>query len=259
MAPRGDDDNKPDRRENPHLLSLAVYEISLAVHEIRGPASVVGGYLRMLQRDTDPAMSERQKHMVEEAEKSCARLVAIVAELSDIGKLDGGLVSLARRPLDVFALVGEVAELVHEAKDREVHLTLRGDRVGAPMSGDAERLRAAFNAIFRAILREKPGPATVVAELRRVVRDGGAHAVVIVSDEASVQEAYEREPGPFYEKRGGLGLALPLARRVIEGHGGRLWSPKPVSDDDPDLDPVTDPPTDPVTRGSAIVSLPLTE
>jgi len=244
MAPRGDD-KKLDRHESYTQL------LSLAVHEIRTPVSVVGGYLRMLQRDSDPPLSDRQKHMVEEAERSCARIVAIVAELSDIGKLDGGLITLAQRPLDVFALVGEVAELVHEAKDREVHLTLRGDEVGAPMSGDAVRLGAAFNAIFRAILREKPGPATVVAERRRVARDGKSAAVVIVSDEASVQEAYEREPAPFYEKRGGLGLALPLARRVIEGHGGRLWSPAPSHDDDPM--------NDPIARGSAIVSLPLTE
>ena len=240
MTSRGDDDQL-GRHENYTQL------LSLAVHEFRTPASVVGGYLRMLQRDTDPPMSERQRHMVEEAEKSCARIVAIVAELSDIGKLDGGLITLARQPLDAFALLAEVAELVHEASDREVHLTIRGDERGAPISGDRTRLRTAFDAIFRAILREKPGPAIVVAERRRVARDGGASAVVIVSDEASVQEAYEREPVPFYEKRGGLGLALPLARRVIEGHGGRLWSPKPARDDDP------------LARGSAIVSLPITE
>jgi nitrogen fixation/metabolism regulation signal transduction histidine kinase len=144
-------------------------------------------------------------------------------------------------------MTAEVAELVHEARDREVHLKVRGEERGAPMSGDTARLRTAFDAIFRAILREKPGPATVVAERRRVAQGGGAAAVVIVSDEASVQEAYEREPAPFYEKRGGLGLALPLARRVIEGHGGRLWSPTPSRDDDP------------IARGSAIVSLPLTE
>src|SRR5689334_9027221 len=82
--------------------------LSLAVHEFRTPASVVGGYLRMLQRDSDPPLSERQRRMVDEAEKSCARLVAIVAELSDIGKLDGGAMSLGRQPLDLFSLVGEV-------------------------------------------------------------------------------------------------------------------------------------------------------
>ena len=35
--------------------------ISLAVHELRSPASVVGGYLRMLQRDTEAPLSDRQR------------------------------------------------------------------------------------------------------------------------------------------------------------------------------------------------------
>src|SRR5262249_28448409 len=147
-----------------------------------------------------------------EAEKSCARIIAIVNELSDIGKLDGGLISFSRQPIDAFALVGEVAELVHEAREREVHLKVSGDDHGAAMSGDAPRLRTAFEAIFRAILREKAGPATIVADRRVLTREGRTCAVVIISEEASVQDAYDREPVPFDEKRGGLGLALPLAR-----------------------------------------------
>ena len=65
--------------------------LSLAVHELRTPASVVGGYLRMLQRDTETPLSDRQRKMVDEAEKSCARLVALIAELSEVGKIDAGL------------------------------------------------------------------------------------------------------------------------------------------------------------------------
>jgi signal transduction histidine kinase len=240
----------PDVRDDPKLNRTAEHYsklFSLAVHEFRTPASVVNGYLGMLRRDGDPALSERQRKMVDEAEKSFARIIAIVDELSEIGKLDGGLISLARQPLDVFTLVKEVAELVHEAKDREVHLKLRGDDHGAPIYGDVPRLRTAFDAVFRAILREKPGRSTVVADRRLVTRDGGTFAVVIVSEEASVQEAYDREPVAFFEKRGGLGLALPLAGRVFEGHGGRLSSPKPLVEDDPFM------------RGSAIISLPITE
>ena len=240
----------PDVRDDAKLNRTAEHYsklLSLAVHEFRTPASVISGYLRMLQRDSDPTLSERQRKMVDEAGKSCARIIAIVDELSDIGKLDGGLISLVRQPLDVFALVGEVAELVHEAEDREVHLKLRGDDHGAPIAGDGPRLRVAFDAIFRAILREKPGHSTVIADRRLVSRDGHLAAVVIVSEEATVQEAYDREPVSFFEKRGGLGLALPLAGRVIEAHGGRLSSPKPLLDDDP------------LTRGSAIISLPITE
>src|SRR5262249_4571312 len=142
--------------------------LSLAVHEFRTPASVVGGYLRMLARDQD--LNERQRKMIDEAERSCARLVAIVAELSELGKLDSGAIALARQPLDLFTLAADVAAHVQEGKDREVHLIVTGPDSGAPVTGDAGRLRGAFDAIFRAILRERPGPSTVVAE-RRIVRE----------------------------------------------------------------------------------------
>src|SRR5262245_51570715 len=224
--------------------------LSLAVHEFRTPASVVGGYLRMLQRDAESTLNERQRRMVDEAEKSCGRLVALIAEMSDISKLDAGLIALGSQPLDLFALVGEVAGLVQEARDRDVHLEARGPSDGVTISGDATRLRSAFDAVFRAILREKPGPSTVVADRRLESRDGRPSAVVVVADTETLQSASDRTPGVFDEKRGGLGLALPLARRIIEGHGGRIWSPAPA-DDSPDAAAIA--------RGTAIISLPVTE
>jgi len=222
--------------------------LSLAVHEFRTPVSVVGGYLRMLQRDAADPLTDRQRKMIDEAEKSCARLVAIIAQLSDISKLDAGLIGLARQPLDVFPLMSEVAEHVHDAEDREVHLEVRGEAAGATVLGDAARLRTAFEAILRAILREKPGPCTVVADRHRTTAAGPSSAVIVIAEEADVQAVYDGAPGTFDERRGGLGLELPLARRIIEGHGGRVWSPALVAADD-----------EPRARGSAVISLPLTE
>jgi signal transduction histidine kinase len=223
--------------------------LSLAVHELRTPASVVGGYLRMLQKDQNPPMSERQLHMIDEAEKSCARLVAIVAELSEIGKLDSGVIRFAQRQFDLFSLLGELAELVHEGSDRNVQLKMVGPPEGAPMSGDPARLQTAFQAIFRAILREQAGPVTVVAERRHETVDGAPCAVVVVAIEGSVQEAYDRASGPFDDRRGGLGLALPLARRVIEGHGGRMRSPALASAASANADSLA--------RSSVVISFPL--
>src|SRR5947207_6025974 len=93
------------------------------------------------------------------------------------------------------------------------------------VAGDETRLMTAFSAIFRAVLRERAGPCTVVAD-RRIVEEGSrSSAVVVVADEAGVQAAYDAPAGVFDEKRGGVGLSLPIARRVIEAHGGRMWSP----------------------------------
>ena len=231
--------------------------LSLAVHELRGPAGVVIGWLRMLQKDANGSLSEQQRKMIDEAAKSCARLNAVVEELSDVGKLDGGRISLKRQPTDAFSLVAEVADLVQDVEDRGVGLEVRGPANGATLSGDVTLLRKAFDVVFRAIMREKPRECTVVAERRIEQIDGLRSAIVIVADESSVQAAYDRAPGPFNERRGGVGLGLPLARRVIEGHGGRIWSPVPLAGTPEPVDGGQS--TDPLTRGSAIISLPITE
>ncbi len=222
--------------------------LSLAVHEFRTPASVVGGYLRMLQSDQDPPMSERQLRMIDQAAKSCERLVALIAELSEIGKLDGGLIAIAQQPVDLFTLIEEAGAGVPASDDRDVRLTLSGPSSGAPITGDAGRLRATFDAVFRAILREKPGPVVVVAERRRETRDGREFAVVIVADEGHVQEVRDSVPGTFDDLRGGLGLVLPLARRVIERHGGDIWSPAATAPADEGGHGA---------HGSAVISFPL--
>src|SRR5262245_9390134 len=227
------------RESYPQLLSLAV-------HELRTPCSIVAGYLRLLRREGGDPLTDQQRKMISEAEKSCTRFISLIAELSEISKLDSGFITLAERPFDVFSLVQEVAGLVHEAQDREVRLEVRGDETGAPATGDPDRLRAAFDAVFRAILREKAGAVTVVAERRLVTREGRVSAVVVVADEADVQTVYDSPQTAFDVKRGGLGLALPLARRIIEGHGGQLSAPEASAGEQR-------------ARGSALIALPITE
>jgi signal transduction histidine kinase len=218
--------------------------LSLAAHEFRTPASVVGGYLRMLSRDAEQPLSDRQRKMVEEAEKSCARLVALIGELSEISKLDGNTAPFKPEPVDLFQLVREVAAGVHEAGDREVVLVVRGETAGARSKVDPIRIRAAFDAFFRAILREQPGQTTVVADCRKA-SDGSA--VVVVARDSDVQRAYDAPPGPFDEKRGGLGLVLPIACRVIARHGGRVWSPDVPAQSDAGL----------AGRSAVVISVPV--
>jgi signal transduction histidine kinase len=200
--------------------------LSLAVHEFRTPASVVGGYLRMLQRDTESPLADRHRKMVEEAEKSCARLVALIGELSEVSKLDDPQLKLQEEPLDLFAMVREVGSDVGKSEEeRGVTFAARGPASGAALTGDAVRLHRALSALFRAVLREQPGNVLVVAECQLKAEDGRTSAVIVIAPEDRVAWALGAKPMPLDEKRGGLGLAVPIARRVIGRHGGRVWSP----------------------------------
>src|SRR4051812_11403389 len=131
--------NVSDRESVAALIEAYSQLLSLAVHELRTPTSVVGGYLRMLQRDSDGSLSERERKMIDAAARSCGRIAELINEMSDISKLDGGTAAVRLETFDLFAVVQEVAEGVVEGRDREVRLEVRGDAAGAPIAGDLAR------------------------------------------------------------------------------------------------------------------------
>jgi signal transduction histidine kinase len=199
--------------------------LSLAAHEFRTPVSVASGYLRMLLQDGAAPLDERQRKMIQDADKACSRLAAIVSELSQIAKLDEDAVIWGRNTFDLFTMLDEVGSGVHEASDRDVKLEVAGEAAGAPMTGDLARLQVAFTAIFRAVLREQPSGTRVVVDRGRVKKKASdTSALIVVARAEDVESARTSAPASFNEYRGGLGLALPIARRVVEKHGGRMWS-----------------------------------
>jgi signal transduction histidine kinase len=199
--------------------------MSLAVHELRTPVTVVAGYLRMLLREQAGPLNEKQKKMLEEADRSCARLGALVAEMSELGKLSGGELALARQDFDLAALAAELASTLHEAEDRGVSLEVR-DTIPLVVTGDRPRIAAAVKALMQSALRERIEPGVLIVRCSARTESPG-WAVLAIGDETTLGElergAASTAAG-FDEWRGGLGLALPVARRVIEAHDGAVWS-----------------------------------
>jgi signal transduction histidine kinase len=200
--------------------------MSLAVHELRTPVTVVCGYIRMVLKEHGGPLTEKQKKMLQEAERSCDRISALVAEMSDLGKLESHDLSVARQDVDLCALVAELASDMHEGEDRGVRLDVRVPNAPVTVTGDRARLSAAVTTLLHAALRERGEPGVIVAECS-VLGAAPRWAVLAVGDEdalPSLVDAGLGTPPPFDEYRGGLGLALPVARRVVEALGGALWS-----------------------------------
>ncbi|MBM3772830.1 MAG: HAMP domain-containing histidine kinase [Acidimicrobiia bacterium] len=221
--------------------------VTLAVHEMRTPASVVGGYLRMLLTDATIPLESRQRRMVEEADKACQRLVALMAELSDLAKLDAGTVKLNIDRFDAFELVREVTGQVREGEDRGLVLDVQGPSTGAPLAGDRTRLRGALEVAVRAVMREQPSSTVIVVRVDRTLDAGRQHARVVIAPAPDADRAAASTGGPFEEYRRGLGLGLPLARRVIANVGGRIWSALPAEGTELPLG----------SRGAIVIVLPI--
>jgi signal transduction histidine kinase len=200
--------------------------MSLAVHELRTPVTVVSGYLRMLLREQGGPLSEKQRKMLEEADRSCARIGTLVSEMSDLGKLEGGDLQPSGPEFDLCALISELASGMHEGEDRGIRLETRGIDRPVMVAGDRTRLAAALRALMHAALRERADPGAIVVECSTSTNSNQAWAVVAIGAEGLVRSLVDAAPSTpaFDEWRGGLGLALPVGRRVIEAHGGAVWS-----------------------------------
>ena len=201
--------------------------LSLAVHEFRTPVTVALGYLRMLLNEQQAGpLTERQRKLAQEADQACQRIGALVGDMSDLSKIAARELALERQEIDVNALLLEVASHMHEGADRGVRLEVRASEHAAMMTGDRARISAALSALIHAALRELGEPGTVVAQCFVVRESDTTWAVVAIGREpllAGLASAH-RAPPPFDEFIYGLGLVLPLARRVIEAHGGAVWS-----------------------------------
>ena len=184
----------------------------------------------MLLREQAGPLTDQQRKMLQEADKSCARIGSLVAEMSELGKLEDGQIQVARVPFDLGALIVEVASSMHEGEDRGVRLETR---VPGPVmvAGDRPRLAAAIGALMHSALRERGEPGVIVVECSTLseanhTEPNHTWAIVTIGDETAAKPlaAARTSPPAFDEWRGGLGLALPVGRRVIEAHGGALWS-----------------------------------
>jgi len=202
--------------------------MSLAVHELRTPVTVACGYLRMVLKEQGGPLTDKQKTMLQEAERSCERISALVAQMSDLGRLEGHDLIVARNDVDLAALLAELANGSEEGQDRGVRLEVRVPNKPVMVTGDRTRLSIAIMTLLHAALRERGEPGIVVAECAVIADTTPSWAVLAVGAGEMMPtllgDARRPELPPFDEWRGGLGLALPIARRVFELLGGALWS-----------------------------------
>jgi K+-sensing histidine kinase KdpD len=196
--------------------------LSLSVHEFRTPMTVVSGYIRMLLKDRAGVLTDPQRRLLEEAEKACGRLSALVAEMSEVSNLEAGTAPFNKSAADLRAILREAVAELPPLPDREVTVTLDTGDGPAPITADPVRLKNALTSVTASLRRELIGEEPLVIRERAT----GSGNELLFGDSATIA-ALEAETGDtraiFDEWRGGVGLSLMVARRVLSAHGAEIF------------------------------------
>ncbi|MAB82079.1 MAG: two-component sensor histidine kinase [Phycisphaerae bacterium] len=227
-----------EARHSQRLSELGSMTSGLA-HEIRNPLSTVGLNAQLLHEDLasadlDPEQRERLMHRIDSLAREVDRLGHILGDFLDFA----GRVKLDPQPCDLRTIVEELVDFYHPQCD-QAGVVLR-----VQMPEDPVRVHVDEGLLKQALLNLLIN-ATQILERAAEAEGGEAGELILKVDEDSdfawvhvidtgpgiEEEDRERIFHPYVSKRkGGTGLGLPTARRIVEEHGGRLHVESVVGD-----------------------------
>lgn len=205
-------------KERVHLLSSFIQNAS---HEFRTPLTIISSSAHLLLRLED---AERRQQKAERIEAQVQRLTKLVDMQLAMAQLES-IPTLARTPIDVGAICKTICQqAVYAHGDRPTIRYENGVRLPQVM-GDVSYLRDALQHLVENAYRFTPqgGSITVASgvdadQVWLEVRDTGpgiaADMLPRIFDTFWRQDDAHTTPG--------LGLGLPLARKIIERHEGRI-------------------------------------
>jgi signal transduction histidine kinase len=209
--------------------------ISIASHELRTPVTALKGYIYLLKENENDPLSTEQRELVDGLESSTDVLGGIVQEITDMSLLDRKGLPLDAAPTALDELVAAVIER-NASSFRRRRLAARSEvEPGLPrVLVDHERLGQALQNLVSNAIRFTPDGGQVAVGARQ---DGDEVALWVADSGIGIPEKefsrifdriYEvgtivhHSSGTIEFGSSGIGLGLPIAKGIVEAHGGRI-------------------------------------
>lgn len=198
--------------------------LAIVSHDLRNPLNAVMLAASLLQTSEQVAPDDREQ--LEIIDISAKRMQRLIEDLLDVTRLEGGKrLPIQPAPLDVPSLFAETYELFKsQAVTSSVTLQYHTDDGVPPVYADRHRvLQVLSNLIGNAMKFTPPGGMITYRAERQ-----GTNVLFTVSDTGPgiPQEDLGDIFNPYWQAkrtaRLGAGLGLPIAKGIVESHGGRI-------------------------------------
>lgn len=201
--------------------------MSIASHQLRTPLSGIAGYLSMIMDGDYGETAPEQKPVIKDILNASQRLSRIVNVFLNVTRIEAGrfVMNFTTAPFDT-VIEDIYKELKPTADKKDVELTLKKSKL-PEVEADIDKIKdVILNLVDNAIKYTPEGSVTITSEANKrtvhvMVQDTG---VGIAPEEAkNLFSKFVRGSGIAQVQPDGSGLGLYIAKRVVEGHSGKIW------------------------------------
>ena len=193
-------------------------------HELKTPLTAISGFAELMAEGMVPPGKELE--FASDIYRESRRLIGLVEDIINLSQLDENPQSFEREPVDLYALSGEVLQVLRPAAEkRNVTLTLEGRSetvVGVRRILD----EMITNLCDNAVKYNREGGSVCVSVGRRnggvllKVRDTGIG--IPYADQSRVFERFYRVDKSHSRAIGGTGLGLSIVKHGAQYHDARM-------------------------------------
>jgi signal transduction histidine kinase len=199
-------------------------------HELRTPLNSILGFADVILEELDGPLTENMSNDLRLIQKNGAHLLHLINDVLDMAKIEAGRMNLNPENFFLIELLEEVTGLTSSlASERNNALFIESaSDQSISIYADRTRLRQVMiNLVNNAIKFTERGKISILMERRDdlvyvAVKDTGIG--IPPENLESVFQEFTQVDTSTTRKAGGTGLGLPISRRLVEMHGGRLWA-----------------------------------
>ncbi|MBI3814217.1 MAG: hypothetical protein HY279_07115 [Nitrospinae bacterium] len=206
--------------------------LNIVTHDIRTPLTSIRAYTDMLlmYKDKPETLQRVYEEFLNIIKKESIRLGNLINDYLDLAKMESGQVTFRREPVDMRGIISDSVVTYHgEAIEKGIN-NLRyviADDVPVIIADDGKVRQVVANLLSNAVKYTSQGGTVAVSAVK-----SGDDIEISIEDTGSgiPKEYHEKVFERFVQVEGGkervkkgTGLGLPIAKNIVEHHGGKVW------------------------------------
>ena len=202
-------------------------------HELRAPLNSINGFAALLLNNQSQygSLMPAQQELLKVIQDSGKHLYNLIDDILDLAKIESGKLDLTFTPVDLVPLLQGVIATT-SALAIEKGLTLMLDFPSTPLppiwGGETQLRQIMLNVVSNAVKFTKQGGVTIRAVLtedKRMVQVAVTDTGIGIApgDQERIWEEFQQVESDLGREYPGTGLGLPIAKKLVEAHGGQMW------------------------------------